>query len=225
MPEDHTTRHITVQDSQRIASSESVGVSGETWADWFPAAELTLTINDMVTGLHHRGVDDATVANIRMWQRDRVLPLPIRRQVGMGKGQIRALYPPQAIDVIARLRGLQREGKKLREIGPQLRREFVDHALTGSARGTSHAHGNATLHVTAASAAAQANLVTMTTSDRVVPQTTAREQENPEFLEVLAAEARQEAHRVGAPIREVELTFTDARGKKHTRTIPLDTGV
>jgi len=223
------TRFITVQDSARIASSESVGVTvtENTWANWLPNTQPTLTIDNVIDQVHARGGHDAeivTVDRIRFWQRKGVLPAPIRRKPSIAKGSARALYPSQTVDAVLLILDLQSRGVKLRQINDLLRSRFAEHALTGTSRGTSHAHAETLITLSAASAT------------RTIPQTAAisvaPSAENASLLRAVIIAADNEAHRVGSPIRQVgvalddayaEVTFTDTRGRKHSHILPRPT--
>jgi DNA-binding transcriptional MerR regulator len=181
----------------------------ESWTDWFPNAEPTLTIEEVVAALRERGVDDITVSNIRAWQRDLVLPAPLRRQIGTGRGGVHALYPREAIGAIAQVRAFQRDGHTLEEINPKLRswtRTIPQTAAIGTVNHT-----------------------------RTVPQTAAisiDDTESEQFTidvldhdlrDAVAAAAEREQQRGGTPIREVRVTFTDTRDKRRTYVFPFVT--
>lgn len=185
----------------------------ETWADWFPDEEPTLTIDDVMDRLQERGIDDVTVENIRLWQHQRVLPAPIRRQVGTGKGGIRALYPPQAVNAIAGIRPLQRHGIPLRKINAHLARLFglnkgpITHPLSAHVEGTSSMSGE--LSITA-------------TPGNLTLSGMPAEFNATGLEEAIRTEAVRQGQRMGALIREVDVTFTDTHGRKHSRVFTLD---
>jgi len=238
------TRFITVQDSARIASSESVGVTvtENTWANWLPNTQPKLTIDKVIDQVHARGGHDAeivTVDRIRFWQRKGVLPAPIRRKPSIAKGSARALYPSQAVDAVLLILDLQSRGVKLRQINDLLRSRFAEHALTGTSRGTSHAHAETLITLSAASATRtipQMAAISRPDKTRTIPQSAtisvAPSAENASLLRAVIIAADNEAHRVGSPIRQVgvalddayaEVTFTDTRGRKHSHILPRPT--
>ena len=162
----------------------------ETWRDWLPGTTSTHTIEDVLVALRERNITDVTARTIRTWQRDRILPAPIRGRVGRGPGSNRALYPATAVDVIAQVRHLQHEGVKNRGLASELRKRIGPQTAT-----------------------------LRTTNTRTVPQTAALsippKVDDPVLLEAVIAAAGREAQRVGSPISRVEVVFTDERGKRH----------
>jgi len=169
----------------------------ETWETWLPGTTSTLTIEDVLVALRERNVTDVTARTIRTWQRDRILPAPIRGRVGRGPGSNRALYPATAVDVIAQVRHLQHEGVKNRDLASELRKRIVPQTAT-----------------------------LRTTTTRTVPQTAALsippKVDDPVLLDAVIAAAEREAQRVGSSIFRVEVVFTDERGKRHGHVFQLD---
>ena len=169
----------------------------ETWETWLPGTTSTLTIEDVLVALRERNITDVTARTIRTWQRDRILPAPIRGRVGRGPGSNRALYPATAVDVIAQVRHLQHEGVKNRGLASELRKRIVPQTAT-----------------------------LRTTNTRTVPQTAALSSapkvDDPVLLDAVIAAAGREAQRVGSSISRVEVVFTDERGKRHGHVFQLD---
>lgn len=183
----------------------------ETWENWLPGTTSTLTIEDVLVALRERNVTDVTARTIRTWQRDRILPAPIRGRVGRGPGSNRALYPATAVDVIAQVRHLQHEGVKNRDLASELRKRIVPQTATLRTTTTKTVPQTATLQ---------------TTTTRTVPQTAALsippKVDDPVLLDAVIAAAGREAQRVGSSIFRVEVVFTDERGKRHGHVFLLD---
>ena len=222
----------------------------ETWIDWLPAADPTLTIEEVIDGLNQRGIDNVTIDNIRFWQRKGVLPAPIRRKLGQEKGKARALYPPQAVDAIAQVRALQHNGMKLRSIRQELARMFgqpvtfnatdstklkateslsVKKTLsaTGAAVGTSHAAAEATIE----RRDARAGLQPVSAHGEASPITVTVREPDAALLKAVFDAATWQERRTGSPIRQVtvtfdddqvEVTFTDTRSRKFSHVLPID---
>ena len=89
----------------------------ESWADWLPNRQATLSVEELLQRVQERGVD-CDLRTLRSWQTQKVLPFPIRQRVGKG---VYAAYPVAAVDFIALLREMQGQGVKLKEIGARLR--------------------------------------------------------------------------------------------------------
>lgn len=124
MPGTKTTEPVT----------DTIGKAGrETWADWIravnprfdeddeeavhlqPLDDLLAELNDLLP--HEEDKVDAVT--IRYWQREGILPYPIKR---WHNGATRSLYPfPAAFQLILHIRGLQKEGYTLQQIVPRLR--------------------------------------------------------------------------------------------------------
>ena len=103
----------------------------ETWRDWQPAGAVEprpeeLLTRDQVLAQLARGRVKLAESDLRYWEQRGALPRPVRR---WHEGAVRAVYPPWILDLIRRLRRLQREGYPLAAIGPQLR-AYVGEGMT-----------------------------------------------------------------------------------------------
>jgi DNA-binding transcriptional MerR regulator len=151
----------------------------ETWADWFPGIEPTLTIEDVVDQVRNLGVEGAsevTADKVRYWQRAGVLPAPIRRKPKNGT-RARALYPPQAMNAVMLIAAMRHGGVPLRQLNDLVTRSLKDMAK--------------------------------------------RQDQDPKLSDAVTTAAANEGRRVGSPIRGVEVTFTDARNRKHSHIFTI----
>ncbi len=89
----------------------------QTWRNWFPNNEPTLTVDDLLSELQAIGVD-VDQSTLRFWQKDHILPIPERRKIGTGTY---AVYPPVAVALIKDIRDMQARGLKLKVIRPRIR--------------------------------------------------------------------------------------------------------
>jgi len=89
----------------------------ETWRDWFPNNEPTLTVDDLLSELQALDVD-VDRSTLRFWQKDHILPIPERRKIGTGTY---AVYPPVAVALIIDIRDMQARGLQLKMIRPWIR--------------------------------------------------------------------------------------------------------
>ncbi len=95
----------------------------ETWRDWLPAGVAEPPVDDLLTReqviavLGRRRVK-VTETALRSWEREGVLPHPVRQWHGTA---VRALYPPWYPDLVRRIRRLQRDGYPLAAIARELR--------------------------------------------------------------------------------------------------------
>lgn len=173
----------------------------ETWLDWFPDADPALTLDDVIEGLRDRGVEDVTADQIRFWQRERVIPSPIRRKPDKAASRARALYPPHAIGVIRVVRDMQHNGAGLRFIGGELAKQF-----NASADLPDHER------------------LSMDILDVLSSWHAASKSHDPAMTTAIKSAAEREAQRRGVPIRDVSVTFTDTEGQTATYVFRLDTG-
>ncbi len=103
----------------------------ETWRDWMPegAPEPNLVTREELIGqLAEQGLA-VSEDDFQYWQGAGVIPFGVRR---WHQGATRLLYPVWMIDLIRQLRIWQVEGRKLADIGPELRRHGV-RAVSASA--------------------------------------------------------------------------------------------
>jgi hypothetical protein len=94
----------------------------QTWVDWLPPRAIPpldtlLTREDVLDVLRERGVD-VTEHDLRYWENEGILPRPVRQWF---RGATRATYPGWYVELVERLKWLQRQGSPLRLIGPRLR--------------------------------------------------------------------------------------------------------
>ncbi len=92
----------------------------QTWLDLLPQGTpepLLITRDELIGALRERGVDVNEVTLV-YWEREGILPRPIRRRHA---GAPRALYPVYAINAVEHLRQLQDAGRTLDQIAPLMR--------------------------------------------------------------------------------------------------------
>ena len=108
-------RQTSDQDQQ--SPTKPKAPNKETWRDWFPNAEPTLTVDELLTELQDSGID-VDRSTLRFWQKEGILPHPERRRIGTGTY---AMYPPVAMALISDIRNMQARGSQLKVIKPWIR--------------------------------------------------------------------------------------------------------
>jgi len=108
-PGNHQTRHDRLQPEGASAASDD---------------EL-LTRGQLIAQLKDEGIE-ITAFDLGNWQRAGIVPHGARR---WRDGATRVVYGPEMVDVIRRLRALQAEGYKLRQIGSRLRASVARDAV------------------------------------------------------------------------------------------------
>jgi DNA-binding transcriptional MerR regulator len=100
------------------ATDTSGKTAKETWADWFPDSEPRLTFHELDNHIRSMGVDPVAPSAMRFWQKQGLVPYPVRRRHGDAQY---AVYPAVALAVIERIRNLQKAGLSLEQIRPLIR--------------------------------------------------------------------------------------------------------
>jgi DNA-binding transcriptional MerR regulator len=109
---------VTQQQSTKAQAVASIRRPYETWADWFPESEPRFTFHELDDRIRSMGLDPVAPSAMRFWQKQRLVPYPVRRRRGNAQY---ALYPITALVVIERIRNLQKAGLSLERIRPLIR--------------------------------------------------------------------------------------------------------
>lgn len=226
-------------------TSHSAGkLTPETWLDWLPDVEPTLTINDVVDRVHQvYGVEDVTVGKVRFWQRKGVIPAPIRHKTTEGQKSVPSLYPEQAVTAIALIRALQQIGIPLRSINsllaqgipawrslPNPNQTGKEHASLPAGLSLAIAMINGLDKIVVTSIEPDAQSITRYRPMGELPASNAHDAA---LIDAVTIAASHESRRIGSPIRKIEIslddstaevTFTDVRNRKHTRIVTVTSG-
>jgi DNA-binding transcriptional MerR regulator len=101
-----------------MPTTETTTTKRQTWTDWFPDSEPRLTFHELDDHIRSMGLDPVAPSAMRFWQKQGLVPYPVRRRRGNTQY---ALYPSVALAVIERIRNLQRAGLSLEQIRPLIR--------------------------------------------------------------------------------------------------------
>ncbi len=114
-------------DAATVTATEAA--SKESWRDWASANDLpyepAVTRGELLARLARMGLDVSEPA-LRAWERDGLLPQPLKR---WHEGATRAIYPMWAFNSLLLFRILKREGHPLQDVAQRVRASFHLHRV------------------------------------------------------------------------------------------------